>query len=110
MAFEDYKDLDASPEEATPEEIKELTEKYGVSECFAEKTILQPWDDDSIKAEFESTRVLTEEEKKKLIFCLIHLRGGVENLVLPSFISVRSVLCDESSSLVDTLQSLRYHW
>lgn len=40
MAFEDYKDLDVSPEEATSEEIKELAEKYGVSEFFTEKTIL----------------------------------------------------------------------
>lgn len=37
MGFEDYKELDSRPEEASEEEIKELTEKYGVSDFFRER-------------------------------------------------------------------------
>lgn len=32
MAFEDYKNLDATPEKATQEELEQLEKKYGVSE------------------------------------------------------------------------------
>lgn len=37
MGFEDYKELDSRPEEASEEEIKELAEKYGVSDFFRER-------------------------------------------------------------------------
>ncbi len=108
MAFEDYKDLDKNREEATPEEIRELEKQYGVSVSVVQRTILKPWDDDPIKAEIESIRVLTEEEKNKLSICLIKLRGGVENLVLPSLGNVRAVLEDET--LRDSIKNLRYHY
>lgn len=32
MVFEDYKDLDVKPENATKEEIEQLAQKHGVSE------------------------------------------------------------------------------
>ena len=34
MAFEDYKELDLSPEKATQEEVTQLAEKYGVSDFY----------------------------------------------------------------------------
>lgn len=34
MAFEDYKDLDSKPENATQEEIEQLRKKYGVSDFY----------------------------------------------------------------------------
>ena len=37
MGFEDYKEIDSRPEEASEEEIKELAEKYGVSDFFRER-------------------------------------------------------------------------
>ena len=37
MGFEDYKELDSRPEEASEEEIKELAKKYGVSDFFRER-------------------------------------------------------------------------
>jgi len=37
MGFEDYKELDSRPEEASKEEIKELAKKYGVSDFFRER-------------------------------------------------------------------------
>lgn len=108
MAFEDYKDLDKNREEVTPKEIRELEKQYGVSVSCIQRTILKPWDDDPIKAEIESTRVLMEEEKNKLSICLIKLRGGVENLVLPSIGNVKAVL--EDKTLRDSIKNLRYHY
>lgn len=37
MEFEDYKELDSRPEEASEEEIKELAKKYGVLDFFGER-------------------------------------------------------------------------
>lgn len=37
MGFEDYKELDSRPEEASEEEIRELAKKYDVSDFFGER-------------------------------------------------------------------------